>query len=89
MNLRGFFDDNDAIVVGDAAGERVQQRRLSGPSSTGDQDIPLAVDRGDEQASGRRRERANLDEFIESVAARELTNRQRRTAPSMRSSRRH
>ncbi len=45
MNLRGLLDDDDAILVRNARGQRVQQRRLAGAGPAGDEHVLLRRNR--------------------------------------------
>ena len=44
MNLRGLFDDDDAVAVRDACRERVQQRRFARARPAGDEHVLLPCD---------------------------------------------
>ena len=41
MNLGGFLDHDDPVAVGNVRRQRIQQRRLAGAGSAGDQDVLL------------------------------------------------
>ena len=63
-DLGGLFDQDDAIRVGNCGGERVQQCRLSGAGSPGDQDV-AAVPNGLLKLRRQfRREAADVDQIF-------------------------
>ena len=45
VNLRRLLDQDDAVAVGNVRRQRVQQRRLPGAGSAGDQDVLLRTRR--------------------------------------------
>ncbi len=44
LQFRGVFDRDDAVGVGDEAGQRVEQRRFAGARAAGDDDVQPGLD---------------------------------------------
>ncbi len=61
LQFGGVFDGDDAVGVGDVSGEHIQQSRLAGASSTGDQDVEAPFHHGREQFEHRLGEGLILD----------------------------
>ena len=82
LELGRVLDRDDALVVRDEGGERVQRRRLTGAGTAGDEDVQLArarTRRG--TAPPRGVSVPNVDQVVDRVrVARELPDRQRRPA---------
>ena len=80
MNLRRLFDHDDALLVGNPCGQRIQQRRLAGARAAGNQHVLVVRNGLDERGRHGRREGAEVDEIVETVATRELADREGRSA---------
>src|SRR3954454_23927383 len=84
VNLRRLFDQDHAIAIGNVRSEGIQQCRLARSGSTGNEDVLLRRDRRHEACRQLRRQRADINQIVEAVAARELSNRQRWAVDSAR-----
>ena len=81
LELGGVLDRHDALVSGDVGRHRVQQRRLTGTGTAGDEDVELPLHAGGQEVRRAARDRAELDEVVHRVrVARELPDRERRPA---------
>ena len=81
LKLGGVLDRDDALVSGDVGGHRVQERRLTGTGTAGDEDVELPLHAGGEEVRRAARDGAELDEVVHRVRiARELPDGERRPA---------
>ena len=65
---RGLADD-DPLGAGDGAAERVQERRLAGGDTAGDDDVLAGADAGGEEVGGLLAQEAEPDELLEGAGA--------------------
>jgi hypothetical protein len=80
LQLSGLLDGDDAVAVRDGGGQRVQERRLAGARSPGDQDVQVGLDAAVQEVGRLGRERSDLDQLVESETALvELPDRQERS----------
>ena len=79
--LGRVLDRDDPLVRGDEGRDGVQERRLAGARTAGDEDVELAADALREEVGRLLAERAEPDEVVERErVAGELPDRQRRAA---------
>ena len=79
QQLGGVLDRDDALGVGDEAGQHVQQRRLAGAGAARDDDVEAAGDGGLQEVEHRLAERLAFDQVpAPSRVGAEPPNRQRR-----------
>ena len=80
LQLGSVFDGDDSLCCGHMCREPVQERRLAGARSAGDENVQLAADAAREELRRLVRERAEPDQTFEREHfAGELADRQRRS----------
>ena len=84
MNLCGLLNQDDAIVIGNVRGQRVEQRGLAGARAAGDQDVLFSRDGAGQLLAVSASQRGNRDKVVEAVAASELPDGQNWTGNSTR-----
>ncbi len=79
LQLGRVLDRDDALVSGHVGRAGVEERRLPGAGSSGNEDVQLSLHAGSEELRGSWRERSEGDQVVHRVGvARELPDRQRR-----------
>ncbi len=78
MDLCGFLNQDDAIVIGNVRGQRVEQRGLAGARAAGDQDVLFSRDRAGQLPRRFTSQRINRDKVVQAVATSELPDGENR-----------
>jgi hypothetical protein len=81
LQLRGVFDRDDALVLGDRGRQHVEQRGLAAARAAGDHDVLLGAHAAHEEAAHRVAQRAVRDQRLQiERLGRELADRDARAA---------